>query len=741
MTKLFKYHSIQAKIVVWAGLCLIITVGFVIGLSINTLLRTATQDAQASVVAETERYAAQVNAEIEVPLNAGRTLAQVLSATSTTATVKGLSREEVALMLRQVLEQNPQFLGVSTLWEPNLFDNQDAKYANTEGHDSSGRFMVYWGRGGDGQIQREALYDYEIEEWYQCSKRTSNECVVGPLTYNEQGVNVPMASMIAPILVNGQFYGVAGVDMKIDQLQKWADEYHEYDDQATLMVIAYDGTLAAAKDQPELIGKLASVFHEDLISGGELSRLQQGERIEEYQKESKGENLEVFIPVRFGSVDTPWAVNIYVPRAQVERSAYQLMWQQIGISTVIGLLAMAALWVMAGQISRPIKTLSAVTQAVSAGDLTVEADVRSQDETGVLAANFNQMIYRLRQMLASEHEQRSFLDATVKHYVEHMAQVGTGNLSKRVVVNANGHQSDDPLLVLGSNLNSMSGSLQQMIAQVREAAYNLNASAAEILAATTQQASGASEQSAAVSQTTTTVDEVKAIGEQSVQRAQEVFESSNRTLEVSRSGQQAVNETIDSMEQIKTRVEGIAENILALSEQTQQIGEIIATVSDIAAQSNMLALNASVEAARAGEHGKGFAVVAAEVRSLAEQSRQATAQVKAILQDIQKATNATVMATEEGTKVVEQGVRLVARTRESIDQLALVINESAQRATQVMAGGRQQASGMDQIALAMQNINQATIQSLSSTRQAEKAAQDLNKLAQSLSGIVQRYQV
>ena len=94
----------------------------------------------------------------------------------------------------------------------------------------------------------------------------------------------------------------------------------------------------------------------------------------------------------------------------------------------------------------------------------------------------------------------------------------------------------------------------------------------------------------------------------------------------------------------------IAETILALSEQTQQIGDIIATVNDIADQSNLLALNAAIEAARAGEAGKGFAVVAGEVRSLAEQSRQATAQVKEILGDIQKATNTAVMVTEEGTK-------------------------------------------------------------------------------------------
>jgi methyl-accepting chemotaxis protein len=193
-------------------------------------------------------------------------------------------------------------------------------------------------------------------------------------------------------------------------------------------------------------------------------------------------------------------------------------------------------------------------------------------------------------------------------------------------------------------------SLQSILEQVRKDASDLGAAASEILAATTQQASGATEQASAISQTTTTVDEVKTIAEQSVSRAQQVVDVAQRTVEVSRTGQEAVQDTIDSMARIKTRVEVIAENILALSEQTQQIGEIIDAVNDIASQSNMLALNAAVEAARAGEHGKGFAVVAEEVRDLAERSRQATAQIKAILSDIQGATNATVIATEEGTK-------------------------------------------------------------------------------------------
>lgn len=333
------------------------------------------------------------------------------------------------------------------------------------------------------------------------------------------------------------------------------------------------------------------------------------------------------------------------------------------------------------------------------------------------------------------------LQTTVESYDKFMTRVAQGDLASRLHINGNGHESDDPLILLGKRINETTASLQTMILQTREASSDLSSAAAEILAATTQQLSSSNEQSASISQTTTTVEEIKTITEQAVTRAQDVSESSLRTREVSKTGNQSVQETVASMEKIKQRVESIAENILALAEQTQQIGEIITTVSDIAAQSNMLSLNASVEAARAGEHGKGFAVVAAEVRGLATQSKQATAQIRAILSDIQDATNAAVMATEEGSKQVEEGMRLATRTGTAVEQLWHVIDESAQTALQLVAGGRQQATGMEQIAQAMSNINQATFQSLSSTRQAEMTAQNLSQLAKRLTTTIEQYQL
>lgn len=271
---------------------------------------------------------------------------------------------------------------------------------------------------------------------------------------------------------------------------------------------------------------------------------------------------------------------------------------------------------------------------------------------------------------------------------------------------------------------------------LREAIATLSSAAAEMLAATTQQAAGTAEEAAAVQQTSTTIEELKQTVQVAVNKAEAVAEASQKTDQVSESGRRAVAETIQHMQNVRRQMEGLAGRILALSEQSQAIGGITATVKDLAEQSNLLAVNAAIEAAKAGEAGRGFAVVAAEVKSLADQSKQATAQVHGILADIQRATQAAVMAMEQGVKTVEAGETVAVQSGEALQLLTASISTSTQMARQILASAQQQVVGVDQISMAMHNIQQSSVQNMASTRQVERAAQNLNDLAGMLSALL-----
>jgi methyl-accepting chemotaxis protein len=187
-------------------------------------------------------------------------------------------------------------------------------------------------------------------------------------------------------------------------------------------------------------------------------------------------------------------------------------------------------------------------------------------------------------------------------------------------------------------------------------------------------------------------------------------------------------------------MDSVAQSILKLADQGVAIGDIMATVNDLADQSNLLSVNAAIEAARAGEEGAGFRVVAQEIRSLAEQSKQATVQVKALLDEIQKATSAAVLNTEQATKAVRSGVERSEGTARSIRTMAGSIQESAQAAAQIAASAQQQSVGMDQVTFAMQNIHQASAQNVAASRQTESAAQGLQQLGERLKSLVAQYQ-
>ena len=183
-------------------------------------------------------------------------------------------------------------------------------------------------------------------------------------------------------------------------------------------------------------------------------------------------------------------------------------------------------------------------------------------------------------------------------------------------------------------------------------------------------------------------------------------------LESADSEKVAVKANIEKMVVLKQRIQIIAELILELSEYIQQIGSIIGLVEDIAEQTNMLALNAAVEAARAGEHGKGFAVVAGEIRKLADESKQATTKIVSLINDIQHTTNSTVMATEEGTKEIESGVKLATEIENNYIVLNKAVDSLKKMAENVSGSSDSQLKLSDTAIHTINDLNQKIQMSL-----------------------------
>ena len=199
-------------------------------------------------------------------------------------------------------------------------------------------------------------------------------------------------------------------------------------------------------------------------------------------------------------------------------------------------------------------------------------------------------------------------------------------------------------------------------------------SAEKILEATINQKNEISKYKQTFLTAANNVEKLKSLSYALKQNSQEILYKVNQSLKNVEIEQKPVQANIDKMIVLKQRIQIIAELILELSEYIQQIGSIIGLVEDIAEQTNMLALNAAVEAARAGEHGKGFAVVAGEIRKLADESKQATTKIASLINDIQHTTNSTVMATEEGSKEIESGVKLAGNIEENFNVLNNTLN-------------------------------------------------------------------
>jgi len=394
--------------------------------------------------------------------------------------------------------------------------------------------------------------------------------------------------------------------------------------------------------------------------------------------ESESKTVGIAYPGSVGNLpNLEWKVFATVPSNEI-----LLLPNILGTLGLIGLVVAALVFILsiilATRISGPIAAIAAVIRKVAAGDLTVATpDISRGDEIGDLVEAF-------------------------------------GDLRE---------------------------GLRTQIYRVMQTVNTLASSSAEVVATAAQVAVSSTQTSSAVTEVATTVEQVKQSAKVGSDKARIVAQDSRESVNVAESGMESTERTIEKINLIKDEMKSISETVVSLSEHSQQIGAIIATVQDIADQSKLLSVNASIEAARAGDYGKGFAVVAQEIKSLADQSKQATERVRGILEDTQKRVGAVVMAAEQGGKAVESGVAASVQSGEAIGRLSGAVASSSQAASLIQASIEQQSVGVAQISTAMVSVEEAMRQIKDSTGQLELEAQKLGDLGKELKDSVQHYKL
>ncbi len=696
-----KFKSIQLKITFLTGIFLFLIVLALVVYSIISLREESFELAKSRALGSARENATKIQVEIEVALNSARTMAHSLTVAGANSNEIGLTREMVNKILIAVLERNDSFLGTYTLWEPNAFDGNDSEFANSEGHDATGRFIPYWTKGKGGAVI-EALAGYEdttedelggrAGDYYLIPRETKNEAIIDPYVYSVQGKDTLLTSLVVPVLSQNRFYGIAGVDIALDFLQKQADELNLYDKTAKMLLLSHKGILAGVTGQSELIGRLLKEYEthpedQKLI----LDAIKSKKEIVFIDEQE--DLLKVQVPIFIGKTTTNWAVQITIPTEKVFEDANAIMVQQIVIGMLLVLIGIAVLWWISRSIARPLReTTGTLSKIAEKGDFSLRIRSKQVDEIGQMSQSVNDLMTALQ----------NAIDDLNKVF----GAVASGDLSMRVTANFKGD-----LAKLKEASNKSIEQLGQVLNQVRLTSLEVNNGAEELAGSAQALASGNSEQAASLEEVSSSMSEVSGQAETNSKNALQAQQLSNETMNVVERGNAQMSEMLKSMDQINST--------------SSDISKIIKAIDEIAFQTNLLALNAAVEAARAGKYGKGFAVVAEEVRNLAARSAEAA--------------KTTTDLIENSVKEVERGVDNAQKTDEVLKEISTSVTKINDMVSEISSGSTEQQSGIEEINKGLTQVNNVVQQNSSISEETASASEELSGQSTNLQHLISKF--
>ncbi|MGD0883525.1 MAG: phosphate/phosphite/phosphonate ABC transporter substrate-binding protein [Thermodesulfovibrionales bacterium] len=445
--------------------------------------------------------------------------------------------------------------------------------------------------------------------------------------------------------------------------------------------------------------------------------------------------------VREGEVLGAISVRIPLTDSFGRIRSLQYLYAALGLAGIIAVMGIA---IMVVSITlKPVKALESAAGKVASGDISFDADIRSEDELGRLSkmlkdssrslgsifmrirglseriAKVAEDVEREAEKVVRGAEVETEAIVNISHSVEELSATATEITENTEGLAVSAEETSASMEEMASSIGTVNMSIQELSSAVEETSSSI-----EQLSATIRDVAGNAEELASASdETLSAVSEITVSVKEVEQNAKEAARLSERvTSDAATFGITSVEKTIEGMRKIKTSVERTNDLIRKLGGRSDEIGKILTVIDDVTDQTTLLALNAAILAAQAGEHGKGFSVVAEEIKDLAERAAISTQEIASLIQSVQLEVKNAVAAMREGLTSVEDGFRLANAAGDTLQKVLESAKQSSEMSRSIERSTAEQAKAANLVAAAMERVRNGANQIANATAEQSRGA-------------------
>ncbi|HEJ6176346.1 TPA: methyl-accepting chemotaxis protein [Pseudomonas aeruginosa] len=706
--------SIQWKITLLAGLCLLGVVALLVGLSVYRMQHSSVlvKSASTQMLDESARLRLEARGELQAlriqryfmdAFQYGKGFSRQILFLRDQAQKRFLDaydlREDLTRQVRTALAANPEVLGLYVVFEPNALDGKDELFVDQPalGSNDKGRFSLYWAQATPGQLESESMIESELADtssgpsgaaynaWYTCPKESGQPCVLDPYFDKVGERQLLMTSIAFPLELDGKVIGVMGLDINLSNLQALSEQGNRelYDGVGQVGILSPAGLFAGNSRDAGLLGK--NLAKADPQHAGELLQLLAAGKSRLF---NENDDLKVLQPLQPIPGAKPWGVLLEVPKSALLGPALALERQlddmrregtrvELGLGLGAAVLGLLVLWLSARGVTRPILGVAHMLRDIASGegDLTQRLPHTGRDELGELAGWFNR-----------------FLDK-----------------------------------------------LQPIIRDVKVSVRDARSTADQSAAISSQTSAGMQQQFREIDQVATASHEMTATAQDVARSAAQAADAARGADQATRDGLALIDRTTQSIDSLAANLTSAMGQVEQLASSSEEIGSVLEVIRAIAEQTNLLALNAAIEAARAGDAGRGFAVVADEVRNLARRTQDSVEQIRGVIEGLQQGTRDVVDAMHGSHRQAQGSVEQVDEAVAALQRIGEAVTVINDMNLQIASAAEEQSSVAEEINRNVAAIRDVTESLSSQAEESAQVSQSLNRLANHQQGLMEQF--